>query len=155
MGKVRLFSTLLVVFLLSGAPGLAAGVDSAVMAEIDQMMAAYGQAFNNKDVNAVLGFYAPDAVLMGTGPGERYEGHEGIGEAYRQFVQSYDKQTSERTWLKIWVKGDLAWGMTMAQYTTYYKNAKSEFAVNNSVVLEKRNGKWLFVSHHFSSLVRQ
>ena len=154
MATVRLSLAFLMVLVLAGAPGPAAGADSAAMAEIEQMLAAYGQAFNNKDVDAVLGFYAPEAVLMGTGPGERYEGHEGIREAYLQFVQSYDKQTSERTWLKVWVKGDVVWGMTMSQYTTYYKNAKSEFAVNNSVVLEKRNGKWLFVSNHFSNLVR-
>ena len=154
MKTVRLFLLSLVAVILAAATCLAAEPDPRVKAELTQMLSSYSEAFNKKDVDAVMAFYTPDAVLMGTGPGERYDGPEGIREAYLQFVQSYDKQTSERTWLKVWANGDVAWGMTMVQYTTYNKNVKSEFAVNNSVVLEKRNGKWLFVSHHFSTLVR-
>ena len=153
MGKVRLFLILVVVFVLSAAPCLAAGADSGAVAEIDRMLKSYSEAFSNKDVDAVLGFYAPDAILMGTGPGERYDGREGIREAYLQFVGSFEKRTTETTWAKTWVKGDVAWTMSMSQFTTYKKNVKNEFAINTSVVLEKRNGKWVFVTHHFSNLV--
>jgi uncharacterized protein (TIGR02246 family) len=154
MRTVRWCLTLSVVLVLTVAPGLAAGVDSGVMAEIDQMLKAYMQAFSNKDIDAVMGFYAPDAILMGTGPGERYDGTEGIREAYQQFVQSFDTLTSERTWIKLWVKGDVAWHMSMEEFTLYYKNVKSEYALNTSAVFEKRGGKWVFVSHHFSNLTR-
>ena len=155
MATVRLFLTLLVFFVAAAAPCLAAEADPVVLAEIEQMLNSYSQAFNNKDVNAVMGFYAPDAVLMGTGPGERYDGTEEIRAAHLQFFGSYDKVTTERTWLKTWVKGDAAWAMTMAHFTSYNKNVKNEFAINTSVVFEKRNGKWVFVSHHFSNLVRE
>jgi len=154
MATIRLFLTLSVALVLAVAPGLAAGADSGETAEIDQMLQAYRQAFNNKDIDGVMGFYAPDAILMGTGPGERYDGTEGIREAYLQFFQASDKQTSEQTWLKVWVKGDVAWGMSMNQFTLYYKNVKSEYALNTSATFEKRDGKWVFVSHHFSNLTR-
>jgi len=155
MAKVRLFLTLLVVFVLAAVPCLAAEADSGVMAELVESYKSYIQAFNNKDVDAVMGFYAPDAILMGTGPGERYEGAEGIRDAHLHFFGTYDKQTSELTWHKVWVKGDVVWLMTMEQFTAYYKNVKNEFAINSSVVMEKRNGKWVIVSLHFSNLVRK
>ncbi len=154
MAMTRLFLTLLVVFVLTAAPCLAAEADPGVIAELDQMLKSYSQAFKDKDVDAVMGLFAPDAVLMGTGPGERYDGTEEIRAAHLQFFGSYDKLTTERTWFKIWVKGDAAWAMTMAHHTTYNKNVKNEFALNTSVVFEKRNGKWVFVSQHFSNLVR-
>jgi uncharacterized protein (TIGR02246 family) len=154
MATVRWFFTLAVVLVLAVAPVLAAEPGSGTMAEIDQMLKSYSQAFSNKNAEAVMGFYAPEALLMGTGPGERYEGSAEIRDAYLHFFESYDKQTSERTWHKVWVKGDVAWGISMEQFTTYFKNVKNEFAINTSVVLEKRNGKWVIVSHHFSNLVQ-
>ena len=153
MAKVRLFLSLVVVVALAASPCLAAENDSGAMAEIEQMIKSHNQAYDNKDIDAIMEFFAPDAILMGTGPGERYEGTEEIREAHVHFFESYDKQTSELTWHKIWVNGDVAWCMAMKQYTLYNKNVKNEFALNWSVVLEKQNGKWVFVSLHFSNLV--
>jgi len=154
MEKIRIYFILLIFFILTAAPCAAAEADSNATAEIDQMINAYSEAFSSKDVDAVIGFYAPDAVLMGTGPGERYDGSDEIRDAYLHFVATYDKQTSQITWRKICVKGTVAWGMSMSQFTTYNKNVKNEFAINTSVVLEKQDGKWVFVSHHFSNLIR-
>lgn len=153
MTKVPLFLFLIVIVALAASPCLAAESDSGEIAEIEQMIKSHNQAYNKKDIDAVVQFYAPDAILMGTGPGERYEGTEEIRDAHVHFFESYDKQTSELTWHKTWVNGDVAWSMSMKQYTLYNKNVKNEFALNWSVVLEKQNGKWVFVSLHFSNLV--
>lgn len=139
--------------LLAASPCMAAEADSAVMTEIEQMLKAHGEAFDKKDLDAVMGFYAPEAVLMGTGPGERYEGTEEIKEAHRHFFESFDKQTSVPTWHKFGIKGDVAWGLVMKHYTAYHKNMKNEYALNWSTAIEKQNGKWVFVSVHFSNLV--
>lgn len=155
MAKFRLFLALalVVVVVLGASPCLAAETDTSAIAEIEQMIQSHNQAYNNKDIDAVMEFYAANAILMGTGPGERYEGAEEIRDAHVHFFESYDKQTSEVTWHKIWINGDVAWSMEMRQYTLYNKNVKNEFALNWSVVLEKQNGKWVFVSLHFSNLV--
>lgn len=153
MAKVRLFLSLIVVVVLAASPCVAAKADSGAKAEIGQIIKTHNQAFDNKDIDAVMGFYAPDAILMGTGPGERYDGTDEIREAHAHFFESYDKQRSELTWHKTWINGDVAWVMAMKQYTLYNKNVKNEFALNWSVVLEKRDGKWVFVSLHFSNLV--
>lgn len=153
MAKVRLLLPFIMVVVLAASPGLASEANSDAMAEIDQMIKSHNQAYDNKDIDAVMAFYAPDAVLMGSGPGERYDGTEEIRDAHIHFFESYDKQTSELTWHKTRVNGDVAWSMSMKQYTLYNKNVKNEFALNWSVVLEKQNGKWVFVSLHFSNLV--
>lgn len=153
MSIVRMVLSMVMVAVLAASPCMAAEADSGEMSEINQMLKAHGQAFDNKDIDAVMGMYSPEAVLMGTGPGERYEGAEEIKEAHRHFFESFDKQTSELTWHKFGVKGDVAWGMAMKHYTAYNKNVKNEYALNWSAVLEKQNGKWVFVSVHFSNLV--
>ncbi len=145
---------LVIVALLAVVPCSAQDTTEKLDAEMLEFIKNYRQAFQEKDIDAVMSLYAPgqQAVLMGTGPGERYEGQEEIRAAHLEYFNSYDKEESKNTWHKIWVKGDIALVAVQTYITAYAKNVKEEFAINWSGAMEKQDGKWVFLSRHISNL---
>ena len=120
--------------------------------EVRAALEAYMQAFKDKDVAAAVAVFADDAVLLGTGPGERWVGTEEITEAHEVMLNSYDKETSNRTWAKWDINGDVAWGTSQTEVVNYYKNEKNEFFLNISAVVEKQSDGWTIVSLHVSNV---
>jgi uncharacterized protein (TIGR02246 family) len=125
----------------------------ATRAELQAVVEAYSKALAQKDLEGCMAAYGgADAVMLGTGPGERWLGDEEIRTAHREFFKTFDTETSKATWKVGFVNGDVAWGARMSMVTDYLKNVKKEFALNMSFVLEKRDGKWKIVLLHFSNL---
>ncbi len=91
---------------------------------------------------------------MGVGPGERWVGKEEIADAYRHFFMDFDRGSlsTECSWHSLDVQGDVAWTMTMCNFTDYLKNVKREYAIKFSAVFERFEGRWYFVTVHFSNL---
>ncbi len=147
---------ILVVFVTAGS-GLAGEADPQVVAEIKSMLQSYTKAIGDKDLEAVMASFAPgpETVLMGTGPGERWVGSAEIEEAHRRFFENFDKEKFEVTWASVGSDGNVAWLTAMLQITDYLKNEKNEYALNWSATLVKQEGKWYFVSSHFSNLTHR
>jgi ketosteroid isomerase-like protein len=140
---------------LSVLPCQAAEKNDAVAAEVEQAIKNYVEAFGQKSIEGAMAFYDEDAVLMGTGDGEIYEGKEAIKNAHIQFFSSFDKEEIETLWRKLTVKGDRAYVMSANKVKSQYKDQPVEFYLNISRVLEKKNGKWLCVMDHFSNLAKE
>ena len=120
--------------------------------EVAATLNRLNKASDEKDIDGVMALVAPDAVFMGTGPGERWEGEEVIREAYGQFFASSDKEVAELTWRKVGVHGDIAWAAGMLNVTSYLRNYKKQFPLNVSVVLVKQDdGVWRIVQYHHSN----
>jgi len=135
------------------APCVAADASPETKAELKAFLKQYRKAFNAKDVDAVVAMYAPDAVLMGTGPGELYEGSDAIRMAHIEFFKSFDKEEYAIDWIKTGAKADIAWIAASVKFTSHLKDKKAEFLIHSTSVLEKRDDKWLFVVRHISNLV--
>lgn len=151
MRMLRLFLALVFV-VFWGSLAWAAEPDAGFEKEIKGFVLKYREAFKEKDIDAVMAMYADDAVLMGTGPGERFVGKEEIKNAYIEYFKTFDKEEYTMTWSKVGKQGDVVWATGMTQFTSYYKNKKNEFALNWTTVLVKQDGAWKIVHRHISNL---
>jgi uncharacterized protein (TIGR02246 family) len=151
MKIVRIMVALVFVVSFAGI-SMAAQSDADVEKEIMEFVQKYRQAFEQKDLDGVMAFYAEDAVLIGTGPGERFEGAEEIRMAHTEYFKSFDKEESVLTWHKSNRNGDVVWIASMVSINSYFKNNKKEFALNSTMVLAKQEGTWKFVQRHISNI---
>ena len=154
---LRMMIALFLVSFFVTASGIAAEANPEIKPEIKKELKAflnqYREAFKAKNTDAVMAAYASDALLMGTGPGELYEGKDAIRKAHVEFFKSFDKEDPSIEWFKAGAKGDFAWISAVVKFTSSMKDKKGEFQINSTSVLEKRNGKWVFIVRHFSNLV--
>jgi len=135
-----------------GSLSVAAEKDAAIEKEIKDFIQKYQQAFQAKDLDAIMTMYTEDAVLLGIGPGERYVGEEEIRGAYIEYFKAFDKEEWTLTWHKFDNLGDVVWASGMSNINTYFKNKKGEFALNWSLVLVKKDSAWKFVQRHISNI---
>ena len=127
------------------------GASSAVRAVFKE----HDRAFTDQDLKGVLATLNPDAILIGTSPGEIWKGHSEISDAYRHFFSDFDrgKQSFDVLWSDSGVSGDMAWFLSENKVTMNHAGKKSEFGLNLSVTLEKAGDAWLIRTMHFSNLV--
>ncbi len=118
------------------------------------VLESYETAFSAHDAAGVLKVFAPNAIVVGTGPGEIWGGAEEIGEAYKHLFALFDqgKQKFEPLFRDGHVLGDMAWLMSMSKVSFTKGTQVTEFGLNSSVVFEKIGGKWLVRAMHFSNL---
>lgn len=124
------------------------------LAALKELHDAYFKAFSAHDAAGVVALFTPNAIVVGTGPGEIWGGPEEIAEAHKNFFEAFDpgKQESEVLFRDGNVLGGMAWITSMSR-VKFTKGADvTEFGLNSSVVFEKAGGKWLIRSMHFSNL---
>ncbi|MFO1371235.1 MAG: nuclear transport factor 2 family protein [Candidatus Competibacteraceae bacterium] len=133
--------------------------DQKALTEIKELFGRLDQALNVHDLAGVIATYVPgdNAVLLGTGEGERWIGKAEIQAAYTDFFKYFDQGTQETrcTWVTQDVKGNLAWIASMCRITDFLKNQKREYGINVTAIVEKVDGKWSFRVMHFSDNLGQ
>lgn len=122
--------------------------------KLKELLDSYHKAFAAQDLAGVLKRFAPDAVLIGTGPGEIWGGPEEIGKAYTNFFQVFDKgkQSAERLFVDGNIIGGMAWLVAMTKMTITKGNKTSEFGLNSSLVFERQGPDWQIRIMHFSNI---
>src|SRR5262245_1874378 len=129
---------------------------STTAADIAALLKKHDEAMNQHDLDGVLQFYAPgpSTVLLGTGPGERYQGTAEIRTAYTEFFKDFDKGTLTANcyWKQGGSAGTVAWGAAMCKLSDSLGGKKREYELNVSAVMEKLGGRWLFRLVHTSNL---
>ena len=134
--------------------GQAGSASTESVEALKAMLDSYEKAFSAHDVSGVLKVFAPNAIVVGTGPGEIWGGTKEITAAYSRFFEQFDpgKQTSQALFRDGHVLGDMAWLVSMSK-VSFTKGANlTEFGLNLSVVFEKIDGKWLVRALHLSNL---
>src|SRR4029434_5701742 len=79
-----------------GAPiGLAQAQKSSTRADVAAMLKKHDEALNQHNLSGLLALYSPSpkTVILGTGPGEKYQGKEEIKTAYTEIFKDFDKGT--------------------------------------------------------------
>src|SRR5262249_28050003 len=96
---------------------------------------------------------APNTVVLGTGPEERWVGPEQIKEAYTHIFQGYDAGTLTTTpeWRTGGVSGNMAYLAGTWNAKDSLKGKTREYALNVSAALHRQNGKWRIVMLHMSN----
>jgi hypothetical protein len=126
--------------------------DQTTQTEVTHSFKGMFESYKKKDLQGVLSFWGndPDVLVIGSGPDEK---SVGVG----TFVESLMRDWSQAEITAIGVKdymvsaaGAVAW--IGADLTFQYKidEKTQEMLGRLTGVMEKRNGKWLWVQMHFS-----
>ena len=126
--------------------------DAQTEAELAAVFDAWRDATAREDGQAVLAIFAPDAdvVVFGTGTDETYVGYDAVRAGVeRDFAQSEDFRV-EFGWSSYSAAGNVAW--VAREFHARADVDGREVGVDGrlTVVLEKRNGRWLIVQSHAS-----
>ena len=121
---------------------------------VKALLDSYKKVFSAHDMAGLLNLFAPNALIIGTGPGEIWSGAAEIRTAYQRFFDLFDKgqQTYESLFSDGHALSDMAWLATMLKVSFSKGADKTEFGLNLSAVFEKIGGKWLIRAMHFSNL---
>jgi ketosteroid isomerase-like protein len=79
-------------------------------------------------------------------------GKEEIRDAYQHYFDAFDKEEGTLTWHQAGHQGNVVWVAGMSTINSYFKNEKTEFAMNWTFVLEKKDGAWKIVQRHISNI---
>jgi ketosteroid isomerase-like protein len=144
----------LTVFVLGATVCPSQGSDRA---EIAEMLNKHDEALKQQNLDALMAMYSssPKTVMLGTGPGERFQGKEEIRAAYTEIFKDFDKGTLTHAcyWKDGGSGGNLAWVAAMCKFSDSKGDKKREYELNVSAVAGKQAGKWQFVMIHYSNLV--
>jgi ketosteroid isomerase-like protein len=156
--NVLLRNVVLVLTLCFCAPlCLAQTQRSAAQAAIADMLKKHDDAMNRHDLDGVMALYSsnPKTVMIGTGPGEKFQGEAEIKSAYTEMFKDFDKGTLNHDcyWKDGRGSGDVAWGAFMCKFSDSKGGKKREYELNVSAVAEQQAGKWQFAMIHYSNLV--
>jgi len=157
-GKSTLTVLLLLTFVLltSGFLAQTKKPSSPDIGQIAALLDKHDNAMNQKDLDAIVNLYdpGPKTVMMGTGPGEFYQGREQIKQAYTEIFKDYDKGTVEHNCYQKTgeVNGNTAWLTAMCKFSDSHDGKKREYELNVSGVVKREGAEWYFSSLHFSNL---
>jgi uncharacterized protein (TIGR02246 family) len=140
-----------------GTPLGLAQAQSSTRADVAQMLKKHDEALNQHNLEGVLALYAPSpkTVMLGTGPGEKYQGKAEIKAAYTEIFKDFDKGTMTHNcyWRDGGGSGTMVWGAAMCKFADAKGEKKREYELNVSMVAEKQGGKWHFALLHYSNVV--
>jgi len=150
-------TVLLVGICLNAAPSQAQTEGGSAQAEIADLLKKHDDAMNQHDLDALMALYSPNpkTIMIGTGPGEKFQGLSEIRNAYAEMFKDFDKGTLTHTcyWKDGRGSGDVAWGAFMCKFSDSKGGKNREYELNVTAVAEKQGGKWQFVMVHYSNLV--
>ena len=120
------------------------------------LLKEHDEAMNQHNLEGVVALFAPESktVIMGTGPGERFQGREEIKNAYTEMFKDFDKGTLKHDcyWREGGGDEKLKWGAAMCKFTDSKAGKEREYGLNVSAVVKKEGDKWQFVMMHYSNL---
>lgn len=126
--------------------------DQTIQAEVTQSFKAMFESYKKKDLQGVLNCWATDldVVVIGSGPDEK---SMGIG----KFVESLMRDWAQAEITGIGVKdfnvsaaGTVAWFSSDLTFSIKVGSKAQEMLGRLTGVMEKRNGKYLWIQMHYS-----
>ena len=148
---------LLIALCFCTALSLAQTQPSAQQAEIAELLKKHDDAMNRHDLDGILALFSPDpkTMMIGTGPGEKFQGLAEIRNAYAEMFKDYDRGTLNHScyWKDGRGSGNVVWGAFMCKFSDSKGGKNREYELNVTAVAEKQGGKWQFVMLHYSNLV--
>lgn len=127
---------------------------SAVKEIVDQM----AQAMEAEDMETFSNRIAhdPDMVNFGTDAAERWVGWDALKASVEQQFAAFEngKVSTRDQVIKVHSSGQVAWLSEIMDWSVESQGQRVDLnGLRLTGVLEKRNGKWLFVQMHFSAPV--
>ena len=139
------------------APAAAANApaDPRVVEEIKVVLDKHDKALGEKNLDAVLETFAPapNTVVLGTGPAERWVGAQEIRAAYTEIFKDYDPGSMEVDceWKSGNSAGTMAWLAATCVAKDSLKGKAREYPLNVSAAMVRQDGRWRFTMLHMSN----
>ena len=126
--------------------------DKNTESEINDVLNNYANAYSDKDIKSMMSLFAddPDFVAIGTGRDEWINGHNQLKNGFlRDFSQADEIEVAFE---KITVSnaGNVSWVSATMTMNAEIEDAELILGGRLSLVLEKRDNKWLITHIHFS-----
>jgi len=133
----------------------ASAADPRVVDEIKAVLEKHDKALGEKNLDAVLETFAPapNTVVLGTGPSERWVGAQEIRAAYTEIFKDYDPGTMKVNcdWKTGNSDGASAWLAATCVAKDSLKGQAREYPLNVSAAMVKQDGRWRFTMLHMSN----
>ena len=137
------------------APSTAAAPDPKAVDEIKVVLEKHDQSLGEKNLDGVLGTFAtaPNTVVLGTGPAERWVGAQEIRAAYTEIFKDYDPGSMkvDCEWKTGNSDGTMAWLAATCVAKDSLKGKAREYPLNVSAAMVKQDGQWRFTMLHMSN----
>jgi ketosteroid isomerase-like protein len=124
------------------------------LGKVKTLLKAHDSAMTSHDLKGVLATLDDNAAVMGTGPGEMWQGKEELKVAYEHFFMVFDKDKQDFTY-KFRVGGlseEMGWLMASGDVTGEKDGKNFTYPLNISLTVDKTSKDWKIASMHFSTL---
>lgn len=154
--RSRLFTVAIAIAVLAGCKASLGNVDSAANSktQINELFANWQKAFEAKDVNGVMGIYAPGNTLTAYDivPPLEYNGADAYRKDYADFFAQFDGPLHvEMRDQHVEVGGDVAFAYGLERITGKLKSGKAvDMWLRYTGGLKRIGGQWRDVHDHFS-----
>jgi uncharacterized protein (TIGR02246 family) len=121
-------------------------------AQIRDLLAKWTRALHAKDLDALMGFYAPDAVAFDLMPPQQVRGADRYRKNFaRWFAAMPGPINYEIHDLTVMVSDEVAFCHSLSHIDATRANGeKADYWVRVTVGFQKRNGQWLVTHDHVS-----
>ncbi len=126
--------------------------DAQAVAEILETLDRYSATYARHDLDGILELFAPDPdiVLLGTGADEKRIGFDQIRQQFERNFNETEASTITWDWRHVAVVGSMAWVAADAVIAARVAGKDMQFPIRMTIVLERRDGAWLWVHRHAS-----
>lgn len=145
----RLLGVLLLVVVGAGS----AGAGPTEEEKIEKVVAAVVEAYRTGDFAALSQHYAPDVTMV---PGDYtplVSGWTEVEGRYRQAYAALGQVELIRENTRIFRRGHFAWAAYQWRFAARLGNENIAALGHTTLILEKRQGRWVIVHNHSSALV--
>jgi len=111
------------------------------------------ECYKKKDVDRMVSLFAsdPDVMCFGTGKDEKRVGLKEIRIQFERDFSQCDNISCELGWHTVSAAGTVAWVAADYSVRATVKGQKAEMTMRMSIVLERRDQKWLIMHMHGSA----
>ncbi|RYD31883.1 MAG: hypothetical protein EOP86_16930 [Verrucomicrobiaceae bacterium] len=128
--------------------------DNPELKKVRELLKAHDDAFTGQNLEGVLALFTSKAVILGTGPGEIWSGHEEIKDAYTHFFADFDKGNQQFTYYAHHgeLTSEVGWLLASGEVKAKKAGKDIAFPLNVSITAAKAGGQWKIAALHFSTL---
>lgn len=148
----RMIAKILCSFFLLTSVTVFAKPTATEIKSVDSFMKAFIQAYEKRDLNTLMQFYAPNAVVIGTGKDEILQGREQIKSSFKRDLDQSNNATISMTPIAVTIQNNIAFASYHLMVDVKLPNNKSfQSPLRFSVGLVKHDKSWLLVQTHLSA----
>ena len=126
--------------------------DAATEKAVKTILQDLNDALAGKQVEQVLGLFAPDSdvFLLGSEEGEKAIGHHELEDFLRRIFSRFTAFSFEWKWHLVSTEGSVAWVVTEGLVHAKTSDQDLSAPYRSTMVLVKRGDKWLIMHAHGS-----